>query len=422
MKTIAKYSMGVGDRFGHQGSAQLEAFSRLQREAKVHVTPVWNKSNREHTIIGTTPDAVRKEADAATRAACWSQPYFVDADHINLSNVDAFIPASDFFTLDVADYIGETLEEGEIYGFISRHEDLIGTHAIEGLVEPVVLTRHLIAEHLRSTLFAIRQAGKLYRHIVSVKGGDTFATEISMDETEQPQTPDMLLVILAAIAEEGIPAQTIAPKFTGRFNKGVNYVGDPLVFAREFEADACIVREAAKRFGLPDSLKLSIHSGSDKFALYPHVAATLKRHNVGVHVKTAGTTWLEEVIGLAEAGGDCLALAKEIYTRALPRFDELCAPYATVIDVQRHRLPCLDEVGAWSGGRFAATLRHVPGDSQFNPDFRQFIHVSFKIAAELGSRYLDALSVAEKVVARNVTENLFTRHLMPIFGDLSAGA
>ncbi len=414
--------MGIGDRFGQQGRAQLEAFRLLEEHEHVVVSPVWNKSNREHTLIGTVPEAVRNEANTAVRDAQWPHTYHVDADHISLKNVDAFVASSDFFTLDVADYIGETQDEGEIYGFISRHEDLIGTHLIEGLAEPVTLTRHQLAEHLRSTLFAIRQAGRLYRHIVEVKGTDDFITEISMDETLLPQTPVMLLVILAAIAEEKIPVQTIAPKFTGRFNKGVDYVGDPTVFGREFDADVCVVRHAVQQFGLPGNLKLSIHSGSDKFSLYPHVAQTLKTRNAGVHVKTAGTTWLEEVIGLAKSGGEGLAVAKEIYLRALTRFDELCGPYATVIDVQQKRLPPAEEVGAWSGGRFAATLRHVPADSQFNPDFRQFIHVAYKVAAELGERYLKALATSEPVVAKHVTENLYVRHLKPIFGALTTAS
>lgn len=420
MKKLAKYSMGVGDRFGRQGRAQLEAFRLLAQNEHVDVSPVWNKSNREHTIIGTSPEAVRAEADSAVRDARWSLPYYVDADHISLKNVDPFIASSDFFTLDVADYIGETMDEGDIYGFIARHEDLIGTHAIEGLSQPVTLTRQLLAEHLRSMLFAVRQAGRLYRHIVEAKGTDDFVTEISMDETLQPQTPDMLLVILAAIAEEQIPAQTIAPKFTGRFNKGVDYVGDPEMFGREFDADVCVVREAIRRFGLPETLKLSIHSGSDKFSLYPHVARTLKARGAGVHVKTAGTTWLEEVIGLAKSGGEGLSVAKEIYSRALSRFDELCGPYATVIDVRPQRLPRIEEVGSWSAGRFAATLKHVPDDTQFNPDFRQFIHVSYKVAAELGDRYLKALEASAPVVSKHVTENLYVRHLQPLFGAMRA--
>jgi len=418
MKQLAKYSMGVGDRFGRQGRAQLEAFRRLAQDEGVVVAPVWNKSNREHTIVGTLPGSVRLEADAAVQAARWEAPYYVDADHISLKNVDGFLDSSDFFTLDVADYIGETTDEGEIYGFVARHEALIGTHEIDGLPEPVTLTRPQLAEIVRGTLFAIRQAGRLYRHIAKAKGSDDFVTEVSMDETLLPQTPLMLLVILAAIAEEKIPAQTIAPKFTGRFNKGVDYVGDPAVFAREFDADVCVVRYAVRQFGLPANLKLSIHSGSDKFSLYPHVARTLKTRDAGVHVKTAGTTWLEELTGLAVAGGEGLAVAKEIYARALSRFDELCGPYATVIDVVPDRLPCLDEVAAWNGGRFAAALRNVPGDAQFNPDFRQFIHVAYKVAAELGGRYLNALAANEAVVSKHVTGNLYERHLKPIFGNL----
>ncbi len=418
MKQLAKYSMGVGDRFGHQGRAQLEAFRLLMQRERVEVSPVWNKSNREHTIIGTKPESVRSEADAAVRDAGWTLPYYVDADHISLKNVDGFVAASDFFTLDVADYIGETMDEGEIYGFVARHPELVGAHAVEGLAEPVVLTRAQVTEHLRNTLFAIRQAGRLYRHIVEKKGTDAFVTEVSMDETVLPQTPEMLLVILAAIAEEKIPLQTIAPKFTGRFNKGVDYVGDAAVFGREFDADVCVARYAAQRFGLPENLKLSIHSGSDKFSLYPYVAQTLRARGAGVHVKTAGTTWLEEVAGLAVAGGEGLSVAKEIYARALSRFDELCGPYATVIDVALDRLPDAEEVAGWDGGHFAGTLRNAPGDSRFNPDFRQFIHVAYKVAAELGDRYLNALQKNEAVVAKHVTANLYERHLKPIFGAL----
>lgn len=415
MKTLAKYSMGIGDRFGQQGRAQLEAFRMLTANHGVAVTPVWNKSHREHVITGTAPDAVRTEADAAVHAAQWTRPYHVDADHISLKNVEPFIAPSDFFTLDVADFIGAAPDAGDIEAFISRHGNLIGTHEIDGLPQPVTLTRQQLAEHLQSTLFAIRQAGRLYRHIASVKGTDDFITEISMDETGQPQTPDMLLVILAAVAEENIPAQTIAPKFTGRFNKGVDYVGDPAAFGREFDADVCVVRAAVTRFGLPESLKLSVHSGSDKFSLYPFINQTLKARGAGVHLKTAGTTWLEEMTGLAQSGGEGLAIAQEIYRMAFPRLEELCAPYATVIDVSPERLPRPEETDSWSGGEFAAALKHAPADPRFNPDFRQFMHVAYKVAAELGARYLNALTACEPVVAKHVTENLYVRHLKPLF-------
>src|SRR3954451_2668185 len=154
-----------------------------------------------------------------------------------------------------------------------------------------------------------------------------------MDETDTPQTPPELLIILAAVAAEKIPAQTIAPKFTGRFNKGVDYVGDLPQFEKEFHDDLAVIAFATERYGLPADLKLSVHSGSDKFSLYPIIRRTLPKFGAGVHVKTAGTTWLEELIGLAEAGGEALALAREIYAYAIDHVDELTAPYASVIDI-----------------------------------------------------------------------------------------
>jgi hypothetical protein len=419
MLTLPVYSIGVGDRFGREGRAQLQALKAL-RDAGVTVAPVWNKSNREHTIIGTRPADVRAAADAAVAAEGWTAGHFVDADHIGLRNVDAFLDASDFFTLDVADHIGVAAPEAEIAAFVRRHRDLAGRLAVEGLPRPVEMGAEGLAACARKYLHAVRCAGELYRHIEARKGKGGFVTEVSMDETNQPQTPPELLAILAALADEGVPAQTVAPKFSGRFNKGVDYVGDVAVFAREFEADVCVIRYAVARFGLPANLKLSVHSGSDKFSLYGPIAEVLKRLGAGVHLKTAGTTWLEEVIGLAEAGGEGLAVAREIYRLARGRFEELCAPYATVIDIRTDRLPAVDEALRWDGSRFARALRHDPRCPDFNPDFRQFLHVSFRVAAEMGGRYLDALSVHAGVVGRNVRANLLDRHLRPLFGSQGA--
>ncbi|MGD2094070.1 MAG: tagaturonate epimerase family protein, partial [Phycisphaerales bacterium] len=118
---LGKYSFGIGDRFCHQGKAQLAALIKA-KEHGLNITPVWNKSNREHTIIGTNPSDTRQEADNAIAAAGWNEPYFVDADHIGLNNVDGFIESSDFFTLDVADYIGQTIDETEIDSFVQKYK------------------------------------------------------------------------------------------------------------------------------------------------------------------------------------------------------------------------------------------------------------------------------------------------------------
>src|SRR4030067_1189102 len=128
-----------------------------------------------------------------------------------------------------------------------------------------------------------------------------------------------MLFILAAIADQKIPAQTIAPKFTGRFNKGVDYVGDVVQFEKEFNEDLAVIAFAIKEFGLPANLKLSVHSGSDKFSIYGPIARAVRKHGAGLHLKTAGTTWLAEAAGLAPAEGGSLGLVQEVYRRAAGR-------------------------------------------------------------------------------------------------------
>jgi hypothetical protein len=414
VKKIEKFSLGMGDRFAHQGKAQLQAVVNA-RQRGIELTPVWNKSNREHTIVKSEPISVRREAEAAVAALGWRGAWHIDADHINLGNVDRFIEASDFYTIDVADYTGHAAAAVEIEKFVDDSAEYLGSLAIPGLAHPLEIDRAAAGNAARKFLQAMQEAGRIYRHIAKMKGED-FIAEVSVDETDQPQTPAELLLILLMLAREKVPAQTIAPKFTGRFNKGVDYVGDLGKFEKEFDEDLCVVRFAIAKFGLPDSLKLSVHSGSDKFSLYPIINRLLKKHDTGVHVKTAGTTWLEEVIGLAESGREGLGIAREIYATAHGRFEELAKPYATVIDIDPAKLPSPSEVNSWSSQEFCAALRHDPASPKYNRHFRQLVHVSFKVAAEMGGRYLDALRANEAIIARNVTENLFQRHIVPIFG------
>ena len=377
---ISKYSFGIGDRFSHEGVNQLKALIEAEKRFGVHFTPVWNKSNREHTIIGSEPVTTREEADAAVKALGYKDAYFCDADHINLTNVDRFVDACDFFTIDVADYIGKSGTPEERY------------------------------------LPAVKEAGKIYRHIAERKGADNFVTEVSMDEVAVAQKPDEIRYILKALADEQVPLQTFAPKFTGRFNKGVDYVGDLAQFEKEFEEDLLVIDEAIKAYGLPKNLKLSIHSGSDKFSIYPIMGRLIRKYDKGIHVKTAGTTWLEEIIGLALADPDALKLAKKIYRTALTRMDELTVPYATVIDVDTAKLPSPETVDGWDADTFAKTLRHDEAEPLYNPSFRQLIHVSFKVAAELGAEYYPALEKHVDVIGREITANICDRHVARLFG------
>jgi hypothetical protein len=411
---LEKYSFGVGDRFAHQAKAQLRACMQAAAQG-VEVTPVWNKSHREHVIVGSTPASTRTAAEKAVRELDWTKPFHVDADHIRLDTVDPFLDNSDFYTLDVADAIGQPAANEAVQTFVERHTELVGALKVPGIDEPFETSRADIERIAGKYLNAVHEAGQLYRHIASVKGQGKFITEVSMDETDSPQTPPELLVILGAIADEKIPAQTIAPKFTGRFNKGVDYVGDVVQFEKEFNEDLAVIAHAVRQYDLPENLKLSIHSGSDKFSIYEPIRKALACTGAGIHVKTAGTNWLEELIGLAESGGEGLELAKEIYGKALDDIDALCAPYATVIDIDRRLLPAKEEVRDWTAEQFVSALRHDRRCEQYNPHLRQLLHVGYKVAAKMGDRYLNALEACEATVAKNVTENLYERHLKPLF-------
>ena len=415
MKLLGKYSFGIGDRFSHEGKAQLSALIEAENEYGIHFVPVWNKSNREHQIVNTDPMDTRREADEAVNSLGYSSPYFVDADHINMNNVDKFIEASDFFTIDVADYIGKQADSKEIARFTDNNMKYAGSLTIPDIDQPFNVDRTLIENMAGKYLFAAQEAGRIYRHIADHKGADNFVTEVSMDEVDSPQTPIEIFFILSALAAEGVPAQTIAPKFTGRFNKGVDYVGDTAQFEKEFREDLLVIDYAIKEFGLPESLKLSIHSGSDKFSIYPIMGRLIRKYDKGIHIKTAGTTWLEENIGLAMADAGALAIAKKIAISALGRMEELCAPYATVIDINPANLPSAEQIASWSGNEYARALRHNQNDELYNPDFRQLVHVSYKIAAELGAEYYEALNRNSSVIADQVGENILCRHIARLF-------
>jgi len=411
---LGKYSYGIGDRFNHQGKAQLNAMIKA-RKAGVEIIPVWNKSNREHMIVKSTPQQTRQEADEAVASLKWDLPYFVDADHINLVNVDKFIGYCDFYTIDVADYIGKEAVEEDIEEYVEGNRKFIGKLKIPGLDEPLNVDEDDLTSFALKFLTAIEEAGKIYRYIAKKTAGKGFVPEVSMDEVMQPQTPTELFFILEALAARKIPVQTIAPKFTGRFNKGVDYKGDLVKFRKEFEQDLQVISYAVKLFSLPDNLKLSVHSGSDKFALYPIIGELIHKYGMGIHVKTAGTTWLEEINGLASTGNEGLEIAKLIYRNAYNRKEELCKPYASVIEIDESDLPDPTVTDKWDKDKFVNTLRHIKGHPDYNPNFRQLLHVGYKVASELGDKYYEALRKFSDPIGRNVSENIFERHIKPLF-------
>jgi tagaturonate epimerase len=411
---IEKYSFGTGDRFGKEGSAQLAAIQEINKLG-VTVVPVWNKSYREHSIVKTTQASVAEEAKNAVKDNGWDGQYYVDADHIGMSIVDEFMDHSNFFTIDVAHFIGQKAPQSEKDQFIKNHSNFIGKLSIPGIPKDYDVTSEFLGEVADNYLLAINEVKTIYDHILSKKGADNFIPEVSMDECEIAQSPIELFFILAELKRQGVEVQTIAPKFTGLFPKGVDYQGDVNQFALEFEQDVAVMLFAVEKLGLPASLKLSVHSGSDKFGIYPAMKKAIEKFDAGIHVKTAGTSWLEEVIGLAQGGGEGLEIAKEIYAKSMGRYDELTGPYSTVLNIDKAALPSVEEVNSWSSEQLSDALTHNQSCKDYNPSFRQVIHVGYKIAVEMGERYMNALDTYREVIEKNVKFNILERHLKLLF-------
>ncbi len=409
---LSKYSLGIGDRFAQEAEAQLVAIQKAKKTG-ITITPVWNKSFREHKIIKSHPSETREKADLAIKKQGWNIPYFVDADHINLETVDFFLDHCDFFTLDVADYINQPASGKDVSLFLKNTRHFIGDLSIPGIEEPFVISRDLLAQIAGRYLTASMEANRIFNYIAAKKGTGNFIIEVSMDEVNKPQTPLEIFFILGLLKD--IPLQTIAPKFVGQFYKGVDYVGDITQFETNLEETMLILDHAKKRFNLPEELKLSIHSGSDKFSLYPVIQKLFTKYDQGVHLKTAGTTWLEEVIGLALTGGDALDMVKTIYRKSWERMDELCKPYLSVIQIDHRALPDPVKVNTWDSEKFVNSLRHIPDHPDFNPHIRQLIHVGYKVAAEMGTAFVQAIKKNHILIAQQVIQNLYERHIVPLF-------
>ncbi len=157
---LAKYSIGTGDRFAHQAKAQLQACLRALDQG-VEIVQVWNKSNREHTIIGSEPGSARQAADAAVKQLGWKLPYFVDADHIGVQTVDRFLAACDFYTIDVADFIGQAAPQEQIDTFVRAHKDLVGRVQPPGVDDAITLTEQDVRQTASKFLAAVKIAGEV---------------------------------------------------------------------------------------------------------------------------------------------------------------------------------------------------------------------------------------------------------------------
>src|SRR5690554_7526856 len=153
MKQLSKYSIGMGDRFAHQASYQLKAVVEATQKG-FDISPVWNKSNREHTTIGSAPADARKAVEATIKEMGWNKLYFVDADHINLDTVDRFMDSSDFFTIDVASYIGKQGDCAKKEDFLAKMKPYIGSFNIPGIARAIEVTQAQVSAIADQYLYA----------------------------------------------------------------------------------------------------------------------------------------------------------------------------------------------------------------------------------------------------------------------------
>lgn len=411
---IKKYSFGVGDRFARQGKYLLQAFVEAKAMG-LEISPVWNKSFREHKAVHSLPLSVRKEADQATRDLNWKEPYFVDADHINIHTVHPFLSSSDYFTVDVTNYIGHPLQLPEKSDFLRKYQAYIGLLEVPGLSTELIITTDQLLTIADKFYKATLAAAQVYECIKQKKNGQNIILEISMDEVDTPQSPVELLFILRMLADQKVPVNAIAPKFSGHFNIGVDYEGEIPAFKKEFEEDLMVLKYAVEKFDLPTDLKLSIHTGSDKFSLYPIINTLIKKHDAGLHVKTAGTIWLEELTTLAQAGNKELNFVRDISIEALERFDELIAPYATLTNINKVALPSPETLRRWKAEDYVGALKNYQPNGRYNPSLRQLLHAAYKLAAESRDIFIPSQEEHAELIGENVKDNILNRHIIPIF-------
>ncbi|HHE55220.1 MAG TPA: hypothetical protein ENL21_05515, partial [Caldithrix abyssi] len=338
----------------------------------------------------------------------------LDADHISLKNVDFFIDICNFFTIDIAEEINASLSEDEE----RKLRNLILKLGFQTQLANLPIfqwNESFVANFLKTYGKALLEAQKIYRYILTKHSRQQNVIEISMDEGPVAQSAQEIYLILYLLTQLNVKLDTIAPRFAGLFLKGIDYQGNTEQFKNQTADFLKVLQWFQKHSGQPEHLKLSLHTGSDKFSLYPILNRLLNQFQTGLHLKTAGTTWLEELIGLCEGGAAGLQFVKSLYRSAIAQMDQLLQPYAAIVRIDRQNLPLPDELDNWNAEQLVRSLRHNQSDSLFNKDLRQLFHISYGLAAQYGNTFYELLETYRSEIERNVTENLFDRHIKPLF-------
>jgi hypothetical protein len=396
-------SAGLGDRLGLATPGHVRAV----RATGGDLAPIFaQQSIREMERTGRTPRQVMDDATWGVFAEGWRDGFGADADHLKTSaDVDACVAAGyTFFTFDPGDHVDDAAEGADATGLRAMldrlpwdlledtEKDLFGRYAqrrfdLEG--RDLALDEAVLARAAAKYGRAVAHAAALYRHLEEAMGDRSFEVEVSVDETATPTTHAQHVYIANELSRLGVRWVSLAPRYVGRFEKGVDYIGDVARFEEDFAAHAAI----ARRFG---SYKLSLHSGSDKFSIYP---VAVRQTRGLVHLKTAGTSYLEALRTVAVLDAD---LFREIYAFAHERYEEDRASYHVSASLEKAVAP--EDV---AGKDLPALLDRF--------DEREILHVTFGSVLTregLRDRLMGVLVAHPEDYAENL-EKHFLRHLEP---------
>jgi hypothetical protein len=392
-------SAGFGDRLGMATPGHVRAVENTG------VAPIFaQQSVRENARTGRTPQQVLDDAMWGVFQEGWREPWGADADHLKTPvDVDAFAAAGyTFYTIDPGDHVDNAAQADPEPVLVKKAAGL-PWEALESspealyrgfLGQPVALGDFTLAFDEIALLRAAVKYGRavahtatMYQHLVTFMGDKAFDLEVSVDETETPTSVHEHFYVAGELRRLGVKWVSLAPRFVGRFEKGVDYIGD----VDQFEAELVRHAAVARYFG---GYKLSLHSGSDKFSVYPVVA----RHTDGlVHLKTAGTSYLEALRVMAQVEPDFF---REVLDFARDRYETDRATYHVSARLARVPAP------------FALADADLPGLlEQF--DARQVLHVTFgSVLERFGEQLKAALGAHQEIHYATLAAHL-GKHVIP---------
>jgi tagaturonate epimerase len=399
-------SAGFGDRLGLATPGHVRAL----RAAGGGLAPIFaQQSIREMERTGRSPQEVLDDATWGVFAEGWQEGFGADADHLKTAeDIDACVAAGySFFTFDPGEYVDDGAEAAGASALRAALED-VPWQDLEDL--PADMMRRYLDSAFEADGHKVRfddvslaraavkygaavaHVARLYRHLRLAMGERAFEVEVSVDETERPTTHAQHVYISMELRRLGVRWMSLAPRYVGRFEKGVDYMGDVAGFEEDLEVHAAIARTVSPA----GPYKLSLHSGSDKFSIYP---AFVRQTRGLAHLKTAGTSYLEALRTVAAIDP---GLFREIYDYSRGRYEEDRASYHVSASLER-----------------AVQPEDVPDEElpalveQF--DAREILHVTFGSVlkeARFRDRLLGLLRDHPEHYAAGL-EKHFLRHLEP---------